>query len=82
MSTLIVQIDEKQIRAIVKEAVTEALHATQAQYFTKKEAADFLKISPVTLWSYERRGLLTPVRVGGRDKYTRGELDRFSQGKQ
>lgn len=79
-NTLIVKVDESQIRLVVKQAVEEALCATEAKYFNKKEASRYLKISTVTLWDYERKGHIQPVKVGGRLMYTKGELDRFSSG--
>ena len=33
--------------------------------YTKKEAAEILKVSPQTIENYIRRGLLTPLYPGG-----------------
>jgi len=81
MNTLIVKVDEEQILSVVKKAVAEAMTNIQAQYFNKKEASNYLKISPVTLWTYERQGHIKSIRVGGRQMFTREELDRFASGR-
>jgi uncharacterized protein YehS (DUF1456 family) len=77
---LIVRVDENHLAEIVKRAVREALDSSQAQYFNKKEAAKYLKISAVTLWSYQTKGLITPVHVGDREMFSKSELDRFASG--
>ncbi len=77
---LIVKIDEAHLAEIVRSAVKEALSSTQAQYFNKKEAAKYLNISTVTLWTYQQRGLINPVDVGDREMFLKSELDRFVSG--
>lgn len=78
--TITLKVDEDQLRSIVMKAVTEALSSTQAQYFNKRESAIYLKCSTVTLWAYERKGLINSIRVGGRAMFTKAELDRFASG--
>lgn len=41
---------------------------------TRKEAADFLQISITSLWSYGKRGLITPNYLGSRVYYSKSEL--------
>lgn len=81
MNKIIVEVNEEQIRTAVRDAVREVLMSTQAQYFNKKDAAKYLKISPVCLWNYEKQGYLKPVRVGDRMVFTREQLDKFAQGR-
>ncbi|MDA7665373.1 helix-turn-helix domain-containing protein [Verrucomicrobia bacterium] len=43
--------------------------------FSKEEAAVYLGLSPKTIWTYTRRGLLPSVRLGGLVKYRKRALD-------
>ena len=43
--------------------------------FSKEEAAVYLGLSPKTIWTYTRRGLLPSVRLGGLVKYRKQALD-------
>ena len=44
---------------------------------TTKQAHEYLQVSKTTLWRLAKRGLLRPVRVGGRTQYDVKDLDRF-----
>jgi excisionase family DNA binding protein len=44
---------------------------------TKKEAADFLRISTQTLDRLRKQNLILGVRVGGRFRFRRSELEEF-----
>lgn len=45
--------------------------------FTNKEAAEFLRISEVTLWRERSAGNITYRRLGGRVVYTEADLVEF-----
>jgi excisionase family DNA binding protein len=74
------QIDEAQLASVVRAAVREELQAATSNTFNKKEAARYLKISPVTLWKHQRDGWIKAVMVGNRELFTKSELDRFASG--
>jgi excisionase family DNA binding protein len=44
---------------------------------TKKEAADFLRISTQTLDRLRKQNLIRGVRVGGRFRFLRSDLEEF-----
>lgn len=46
----------------------------EKEFLTRNEAMDFLDVSGTTLWSYGKRQLLTPKRVGSRVYYSKSEL--------
>lgn len=39
-------------------------------------------VDPTTLWRWEKRGYLHPVRIGVKVFYRKGELDRLVEGKE
>lgn len=46
-------------------------------YLLKREAANYLRLSPSTFRRYEKAGKLPlPVRIGNRTLYRRADLDR------
>lgn len=49
----------------------------ERENFTDKEAADYLRISTVSLWRARRRGLITFRRVLGKILYTKSDLLDF-----
>ncbi len=42
-----------------------------------KEVCERLKISRVTLWSYEKKKLLRPIRIGRNKRFWQSEIDRL-----
>jgi len=44
-------------------------------FLTPKQAAAYLQLSPKTIWSHTRRGLLPVCRIGGLIRYRRQALD-------
>jgi excisionase family DNA binding protein len=51
---------------------------TDKLLYSRKEAAQLLGISSVTLWRMVRRGELKPRHIGDRPMFSRTELARFA----
>lgn len=47
------------------------------EYLTSEETAKLLKISLVTLWSWDRKGITTPRRVGNLRRYRLSDLEKM-----
>jgi excisionase family DNA binding protein len=47
-------------------------------FYTRKETAQMLRISEVTLWRLVTRGELQPKRIGSRQLFTREQLEKFA----
>jgi DNA-binding transcriptional MerR regulator len=61
-------------------APATALHApapVEPLAYTSEEAAQALRISLVTLWRLEKRGLLKPSRALRTPRWSRREIERF-----
>ena len=48
---------------------------TPSEYVTRKEAAEILKISVITLSDWNKKRILNPYRLGNLIRYKRAELD-------
>ena len=46
----------------------------ETEFITPKEASELLKVSPVTLWRYEKQGKLNVYGIGGRRLLKRDEV--------
>ena len=46
------------------------------EYLTGEEFANILKISMVTLWNYDKRGITTPLRIGNSKRYRRSDVEK------
>lgn len=62
------------------EIVKRAMEAGKAkesheEYLTAEEMAKTLKISLVTLWSWDKKGLTKPLRIGNQKRYRRSDLE-------
>lgn len=69
------------VYARAKEAALAEINARSSQekdcLISKSEAMGILRKSSNTLWKWERRGYLVPLRVGGRVMYKEHDLHRI-----
>jgi hypothetical protein len=49
----------------------------QEEYLTSEEMAKTLKVSLVTLWSWDKKGLTKPLRIGNAKRYRRSDLEKI-----
>jgi len=47
------------------------------EYLTSAEMAEALKISLVTLWSWDKKGITIPLKIGNQKRYRRSDLEKF-----
>ena len=47
----------------------------EEEYLTPQEMAQALKISMVTLWHWDKKGITRPLRVGNLKRYRRSDLE-------
>ena len=46
-------------------------------YLNHKEAAEYLGVSPATLYGWVYKGQITPLKAGGLNRYRAADLDAF-----
>ncbi len=47
------------------------------EYLTSQQYADALQISLVTLWSWDKKGITRPLRIGNAKRYRRSDLEKI-----
>lgn len=47
------------------------------EYLTSEEMAKTLKISLVTLWSWDKKGITQPLKIGNQKRYRRSDLEKI-----
>lgn len=46
-------------------------------YLTPEEMARTLRVSQVTLWSWDKKGITHPLRIGNMKRYRRSDVEKF-----
>jgi hypothetical protein len=74
-------IEIETLKKVVNEAVADAISKHQPktdepQYITRNELATQLRVTLVTLWNWQKKGLLTPHKIGNRILYDEAEVNQ------
>lgn len=77
-------IAEAWVRQLMHEEVVNALQAEKAaekpqRTYTREQVAEMLHISLPTLWSMQKKGDITPTRVGRRVLFTEDEIKKIQK---
>lgn len=49
-------------------------------YLTRDQVLAKLNVVPSTLWRWQKRGYLVPVKVGGENRYRSTDIDKILEG--
>lgn len=66
--------------SIHKNAVVESAKNAQKdseEYLTPQQYAEALQVSLVTLWSWDKKGITRPLRIGNAKRYRRSDLEKI-----
>jgi len=69
--------------SIQKKATEEGKNTPKEveEYMTPPQFADALQVSLVTLWSWDKKGITKPLRIGNKKRYRRSDLEKILQQK-
>lgn len=65
--------------SIHQRAVSGIKPAKAEEYLTAEELTKILKVSLVTIWSWDKKGILKPLRIGNQKRYRRSDIEKFLQ---
>jgi hypothetical protein len=68
--------------SIHKSAIAEAEKTSKEieEYLTPSQFAEALQVSLVTLWSWDKKGITRPLKIGNAKRYRRSDLEKILQG--
>lgn len=49
----------------------------EEELLTPAQFAEILKVSLVTIWNWDRKGITKPVRIGNAKRYRRSDLEKI-----
>ena len=49
------------------------------KYLTVDEVCELFSVSRVTLWNWDRKGIITPVRIGSLKRYKLSEIENVGK---
>lgn len=71
----------KEVIAETKKELEQAVIADKAEtYISAKQVAVMLSVDLSTLWRWEKRGYLTPAKIGGKRRYKYSEVKSILEG--
>lgn len=56
------------------------LSENNEQYLTRQEVSKMLGVDPSTLWRWEKRDYLRPIKIGGKSRYKLSEIKSLIRG--
>jgi predicted DNA-binding transcriptional regulator AlpA len=62
---------------IANKAVNDALEKREEKLYTREEVLSILKISPATLWRWQKLDIIKVKKLGQRSYFTQSEIDRL-----
>ena len=69
---------------LVEKALADLERGIEAKreivYYTREQVMAKLNVVPSTLWRWQKRGYLVPVKVGGENRYRSTDIDRILEG--
>lgn len=64
--------------SIHKSAIAENSNAKEAEeYLTPQQFADALQVSLVTIWTWDKKEITRPLRIGNAKRYRRSDLEKI-----
>jgi hypothetical protein len=63
--------------SIHKKATEESTPKEIEVYLTPAQFAEALQVSLVTLWSWDKKGITRPLRIGNKKLYRRSDLEKI-----
>jgi hypothetical protein len=71
-------------KRLVETAISGLERAVSAKdsavLLTREQVMQKLNVVPSTLWRWQKRGYLVPIRVGGENRYRSTDIDKILEG--
>ena len=68
----------KDVIADTKKELEDAIVAdNEERYLSEKQVCDILDVDSSTLWRWKKKDYLSPVKIGGKNRYKKSEINRI-----
>lgn len=82
-----VTLTPEELQAITDQAAEKARRKVEEEYkkqqapetyYTQAQVCKLFSVDPSTLWRWDKKGVLKPVKIGGLNRYKKSEIDRIT----
>lgn len=60
-----------------KELEMAIVAESEERYLSEKQVCDILDVDSSTLWRWKKKSYLIPVKIGGKNRYKKSEINRI-----
>lgn len=72
--------NEQLVQRTIADIEKKLAEKRETVYFTRDQVLAKLNVTPTTLWRWQKRGYLLPVKVGGENRYRSTDIDKILEG--
>jgi len=76
----LVEANNRLVEKVVADLERAVVERQETIYLTRDQVMAKLNIVPSTLWRWQKRGYLVPIKVGGENRYRSTDIDRILEG--
>lgn len=73
----LVSANERLVERTIADLERKITERRETIYMTKDQVLAKLNVAPSTLWRWQKRGYLVPVKVGGENRYRSTDIDKI-----
>lgn len=67
--------------ALIAEALANRSEEKEETYLSPDEAAEKVGVTPITLWRWEKKGVLPRIKIGNKVRYRLSDVQKMMEGK-
>ena len=76
----LIEANNRLVEKVVADLERAVVERQETIYLTRDQVMAKLNIVPSTLWRWQKRGYLVPIKVGGENRYRSTDIDRILEG--
>lgn len=76
----LVSANERLVERTIADLERVIAERRETVYMTKDQVLSKLNVAPATLWRWQKRGYLVPIKVGGENRYRSTDIDKILEG--
>ena len=83
-NNVVLQVSPKDLNQFATDLIQKIISEAQPEptpgekFLTTEEVCDLLRITRVTLWTWEKKGVINPVRLGNLKRYRLTDIEKLT----